>query len=98
MAQARERDAALLRAAAEEPARFERFAARIAALEQRIAGLVPQVAALRTEQAGQLQEIAIAALQQQQERLDVYVTQARLGIAQLYDRAQQGRGAPEAPK
>ncbi len=88
VAEARERDAALVRAAAEEPRRFEAFAARIAALEQRIAGLVPQVAALRTEQAGQLQDIAIAALQQQQERLEVYVVQARLGIAQLHDRAQ----------
>ncbi|MFO1295882.1 MAG: hypothetical protein U1F25_04945 [Rubrivivax sp.] len=88
VAEARARDAALVRAAAEEPARFERFAARIAALGERIAGLVPQVAALRSEQSGQLQEIAVTALQQQQERLEVYVTQARLGIAQLHDRAQ----------
>jgi hypothetical protein len=88
VAEARVRDAALLRAAAEEPARFERFAARIAALEQRIAGLVPQVAALRTEQAAQLQDIAVAALREQQERMDIYMTQARLGIAQLHDRAQ----------
>ncbi|MBL8287752.1 MAG: hypothetical protein JNL85_07200 [Rubrivivax sp.] len=88
VAEARARDAALVRAAAEEPARFERFAARIAALEQRIAGLVPQVAALGAEQAGQLQEIAVTALQLQQERLEVYLTQARLGIAQLHDRAQ----------
>ncbi|MBI5717958.1 MAG: hypothetical protein HZC37_09765 [Burkholderiales bacterium] len=86
--ESRARDAALVRAAAEEPARFDAFAARIAALEQRIAGLVPQVAALRGEQAGQLQDIAITALQQQQERLEVYMTQARLGIAQLHDRAQ----------
>ncbi|MCW5637287.1 MAG: hypothetical protein KIT17_28420 [Rubrivivax sp.] len=88
VAEARARDAALVRAAAEEPARFDRFAARIAALEQRIAGLVPQVAALRGEQAAQLQEIAIAALREQQDRLEVYKTQARLGIAQLHDRAQ----------
>lgn len=88
VAEARARDAALVRAAAEEPARLQRFAARIAALGERIAGLVPQVAALRAEQAGQLQEIAVAALLQQQERLEVYLTQARLGIAQLHDRAQ----------
>ncbi len=86
--EARARDAALVRAAAEEPARFEAFAARILVLEQRIAGLIPKVAVLRTEQSGQLQDIAIAALQQQQERLEVYMTQARLGIAQLHDRAQ----------
>lgn len=112
VAESRARDARLVRAAAEEPARFEAFAARIAALEQRIAGLVPQVAALRNEQAAQLQEIAVTALQQQQERLEVYTTQARLGIAQLHDRAQlavrrsdgpaEGGGEPgratEAPK
>ena len=112
VAESRARDAALVRAAAEEPARFEAFAARIAALEQRIAGLVPQVAALRTEQAAQLQEIAVTALLQQQERLEVYTTQARLGIAQLHDRAQlavrradgprevdgEPRGTTEAPK
>jgi hypothetical protein len=110
VAEARKRDAALVRAAAEEPARFERFAARIAALEQRIAGLVPQVAALRNEQAGQLQDIAVATLLQQQERLEVYKVQASLGIAQLHDRAQLavrrsdgrerdgGEPATEAPK
>jgi hypothetical protein len=105
VAESRARDAALTRAAAEEPQRFDAFAARIAALEQRIAGLVPQVAALRTEQAGQLQDMAIAALEQEKERLDVYMTQARLGIAQLYDRAQLAvrrpdarDGAPAAPR
>jgi len=99
VAEARARDAALVRAAAEEPARFEAFAARIAALEQRIAGLVPQVAALRGEQAAQLQDIAVSALQQQQERLEVYTTQARLGIAQLHDRAQLAvrRGGGDGP-
>jgi hypothetical protein len=102
VASSRERDAALVRAAAEEPARFERFAARIAALEQRIAGLIPKVAALRDEQAAQLQDISIAALKQQHERLDQYAIQARLGIAQLHDRAQvavrrpDGAGGAEA--
>lgn len=97
VAEARARDAALVRAAAEEPARFEVFAARIAALEQRIAGLVPQVAALRGEQAAQLQEIAVTALQAQQQRLEVYTTQARLGIAQLHDRAQLAVRRSDAP-
>ncbi|MBL8340312.1 MAG: hypothetical protein JNL30_02495 [Rubrivivax sp.] len=97
VAESRQRDAALVRAAAEEPARFERFAARIAALGQRIAGLIPQVAALRDEQAGQLQEIAVAALQQQQERLELYAVQARLGIAQLHDRAQLAERRTDRP-
>ena len=97
MAEARARAAALVRAAAEEPARFEAFAARIAVLSQRIATLLPQVATLRGEQAGQLQEIAVTALQEQQERLDVYMTQARLGIAQLHDRAQLAVRRTDAP-
>jgi hypothetical protein len=97
VAESRLRDAALVRAAAEEPARFERFAARIAALGERIAGLIPKVAALRDEQAGQLQDIAITALQQQHERLEVYMTQARLGIAQLHDRAQLAVRRADSP-
>lgn len=100
---ARERDAALLRAAEEEPARFARFAERIAALEQRIAGLAPQVAALRAEQQAHLQGIAVAELEHQKDRLEVYATQARLAIAQLLDRAQLAQrksdaGAAEVPR
>ena len=34
-----------------------------------------------------VQDIAVAALTQQKERLAVYVTQARFAVAQLYDRA-----------
>jgi hypothetical protein len=99
LAQALERDAQLVRAAEEEPKRFEQYAARIAALEQRIAGLVPRVAALRMEQQGQLQELAVAELEGQKERLEVYAQQARLAIAQLHDRAQlaQNRAPGAAP-
>jgi hypothetical protein len=96
LADARARDAAILQAQQEEPARFERFAARIAELEQRIAGLVPRVAALKAEQAGQLQDIAVAELEGQKERLEVYATQARLAIAQLLDRAQLAQRKPDA--
>jgi hypothetical protein len=104
LAQAMARDANLVRAAQEEPQRFEKFAERIAALEQRIAGLVPRVAALHREQQGQLQDIAVAELEAQKERLEVYAQQARLAIAQLHDRAQlaQSRnttpGAGDAPR
>jgi len=40
----------------------------------------------------------VAELQRQQERLDVYAAQARMAIAQLYDRAQLASRAttPEA--
>lgn len=95
LADAKARDAAIVRAQQEEPARFEGFAARIAELERRIAGLVPRVAALEAEQSGQLQDIAVAELEGQQERLEVYATQARLAIAQLLDRAQLAQRKPE---
>jgi hypothetical protein len=103
LAEAEERDAALLRAQAEEPARFERFAARIKALQERIAALEPRVLALHKEQSGELQDIAVAELEGQKERLEVYATQARLAIAQLLDRAQLAQAAPtpastEAPR
>lgn len=85
---ARERDAALAQAQRDEPARHARFAERIAALAERLNKLAPQVTALGSEQQTQLQDIAVAALQQQQERLGVYAVQARLAIAQIQDRAQ----------
>jgi len=88
LAEAGEHQAALARAQQDEPARFARFAARIAELEGRLQALNPRVAALGREQQGQLQEMAVAELESQKERLDVYAAQARLAIAQLYDRAQ----------
>jgi hypothetical protein len=86
--EARARDAALLRAQAEEPARHERFAARLAALGERIRALQPQVAALEAESGQTLAALAVAELQGQQERLLVYTAQAQLAIAQILDRAQ----------
>ena len=97
LAQALTRDANLVRAAEEEPKRFEKFAERIAALEQRIAGLVPRVAALHKEQQGQLQDFAVAELESQKERLEVYAQQARLAIAQLHDRAQLAQSRNATP-
>jgi hypothetical protein len=96
---ARDLDALLLKAQAEEPARHERFAARIAELAARIQGLQPQVALLDAEVQAQLQGIATAELQGQQERLDTYAAQARLAIAQILDRAQivQRQERPEGP-
>jgi len=88
LAEATGRDAALERAQQEEPKRFDAFAARIAMLSQRLAALQPRVVALGSEQQAALQDIAVAELQRQQERLDSYETQAQLAIAQLLDRAQ----------
>jgi hypothetical protein len=87
LAQIRERDAAIAQAQKDEPKRQEQFAARIVELDQRLRGLVPRVAALSREQQGQVQELAVAELVRQKERLAIYATQARYAVAQLYDRA-----------
>lgn len=97
LADAQRIDAALEQAQRDEPARFEAFAARIKALGGRIQALVPRVAALSNEQQGQVQELAVAELERQKERLAVYATQARFAVAQLYDRATAQRKDDRAP-
>jgi hypothetical protein len=49
--------------------------------------MIPRVAALGREQREEAQEIAIAELIGQQQRIAGYTTQARFALAQLYDRA-----------
>lgn len=93
LAQAQQRDAALVQAQRDEPARFEQFAQRIAALRPRLQAEIPRVAALEREQQAALQEIAVAALVRQKERLVAYSTQARYAVAQLYDRANEATDA-----
>jgi len=98
LAAARRRDAALVQAQRDEPARFDRFAQRIAELDPRIQALIPRVAALSSEQQQAVQDIAVAELTRQKERLAVYATQARFAVAQLYDRANIARDADHAAK
>jgi hypothetical protein len=81
------RDAALAAAQKEEPVRFETFGKRIAALTPLLDVMIPRVAALGREQQKAVQDIAVAELTRQQERLADYTTQARFAVAQLYDRA-----------
>ena len=87
LADTRRADAALAQAQQDEPAKFEAFAVRIAELGKAIEALLPRVAALSTEQQQFVQELAVAELVQQKERLVDYTTQARFAVAQLYDRA-----------
>jgi hypothetical protein len=87
LTEARWHDAALAQAQRDEPARFEAFAKRIAALDPQIKALIPRVAALSNEQQGHVQELAVAELTRQKERLAVYATQARFAVAQILDRA-----------
>ena len=90
------RDAALLAAQRVEPARHERFAQRIAQLGLRLQALQPQIDALNAQAQSQLQDIAVAELEGQKQRLDLYAAQARMAIAQIMDRAQlaQHAGSP----
>jgi hypothetical protein len=87
LTRARTLDGELARAQKEEPAHFDQFAARIAALQQRIRALLPRVEALLRLQRGAVQEMAVEELQAQKERLAIYGTQARFAVAQIYDRA-----------
>jgi hypothetical protein len=87
LTQVKERDAALAAAQKEEPARFDRFGQRIAALTPLLDVMIPRVASLAREQQRAVQDIAVAELTRQQERLADYTTQARFALAQLYDRA-----------
>ena len=93
LAEAKRRDAELAQAQRDEPARFDAFAARIPDLDRRIQALIPRVASLSNEQQGVVQDMAVAELTRQKERLAVYATQARFAVAQLYDRANLARDA-----
>jgi hypothetical protein len=93
LSDARNRDGALLQAQKDEPERQARFAARVADLTARIQALQPRVAQLDAEVQAQLQDIAVAELQNQKERLDAYAAQATLAIAQIMDRAQLAQKA-----
>ncbi len=96
LAEAREREASLSRAQVEEPERFNAFDKRIADLAARIRALIPRVAALRGEQQIHVQELAVAEMVRQKERLGDYVTQARFAVAQLHDRAHLAQEAEHA--
>ncbi len=98
LADARAHDEALAKAQRDEPARFEAFAARIAALDARLNALLPRVATLSQAQQAALQDIAIAQLMSQKERLAGYTAQARFAVAQLYDRATEPKEGDHAAK
>lgn len=99
LASAREIHAALTRAQEEEPARHAGFAGRISELAARLLALRPGIELAAREVQLQLQDIAVAELESQQQRLADYAAQARLAIAQIHDRAQFAqRGTPQVQK
>jgi chromosome segregation ATPase len=91
LAQAQQRDAALAVAQRDEPARLDAFSSRIDALSARVDAMVPRVATLTQEQQAAVQELAVADLVRQKERLAEYATQARFAVAQIVDRASLAR-------
>jgi uncharacterized coiled-coil DUF342 family protein len=78
---------ALMRAQVEAPEAFEDFAARIFQLRARISQLQDRVRSMASTHARYLEELAVAELAAQKERLAVYLTQARFAVAQIYDEA-----------
>jgi hypothetical protein len=70
------------------------FAARLAALKARITELQARLAGAELAQQAYLQQIAVAELSEQKDRLDAYEVQARFALATMYDKA---ASAPPAP-
>ncbi len=91
---AQQRELALRAAQAGASTRWAALQQRLQALSARIVAVQPRLAALRAEQSVQLQDLTIAELLVQRDRLDAYATQARLGIAQVLDRAQITENLP----
>jgi hypothetical protein len=94
--EARSREAALAQAQRDEPARFDAFADRVTALGPRLEAMLPRVVALSREQQNVVQELAVAELTRQKERLIDYTMQARFAVAQLYDGAAVSQGKSDA--
>ena len=65
-------------------------------LDGRIGALIPRVADLTYRQRDYVQELAVAELQHQKERLSAYATQARFAVARIYDRANAGKETDHA--
>ena len=63
------------------------FASRVAALKARIDALQGRMAAVEQKQADYLAQVAVAELEQQKNQLATYQVQARFALATMYDRA-----------
>ena len=63
------------------------FAARITALAARVRAMRERLAQAAEQQNRYLQDVAVAELRAQKERLDAYALQARFALADIYDRA-----------
>jgi hypothetical protein len=80
------------------PTNTGEFAARVAALKQRIDTLQTRLAAAEHEQSAFLASLAARQLEDQKDRLATYQVQARFALASMYDRAANAEGSrPPAP-
>jgi lipopolysaccharide biosynthesis regulator YciM len=83
------------------------FSARIAALAARVQTMRERLGGASDQQNQYLEDLAVAQLREQQQRLDAYAIQARFALAGIYDRAADrgsdtaappaGAGAPPEP-
>jgi hypothetical protein len=82
-----QRRAGLEQAKLEAQARFQGYGDRIAELRARTEALHDSTYLLVSSHAQHLERLAVRELEQQKQRLDSYVLQARFSLAQMYDRA-----------
>jgi hypothetical protein len=87
---------ALDQAQRDETERLTGLERRIQALSQRLQALKTPLDGVTRAQANQLQALAVAGLQAQQQRLSGYSTQARFAMAQLLDQARQPQERDDA--
>ena len=85
LAEIRTRNETIRRAQREAPRMFENFSARIARLRSQIPKLQSEVVAMSSAHGHYLEELAVAELLAQKQRLAAYLTQARFAVAQMYD-------------
>jgi hypothetical protein len=74
---------------------FGAFDERIAARKIEIERLQARTARTRLAQGSEIERLAISELENQKERLDAYLVQARFALAQTYDSALNARPAAE---
>jgi hypothetical protein len=73
------------------------FAARVAALKERIDALQARLAVSEQKQSAYLAQLAVQQLEQQKDRLASYQVQARFALATMYDRAANEENARKEP-
>jgi hypothetical protein len=71
------------------PARFAEFSRRIQQQRATLLQLQTRTASTRLAQGDRIEQLAVTELEEQQQRLDSYIVQARFALAQTYDDARQ---------